>query len=70
MQIVTAFAMGFIVALVTGMLLSPKKSKRMPGGSIAVGFMVAGWPAALTLFGLGCGIASLTGWYVYRRLVR
>ena len=62
--IMISWATGLVVALATGLILSPKKTSRLPGGSVGSGLMVA------MIFGGGlplvvaCAIAGLIGWLV------
>jgi len=70
---ILAIAAGFVVALVTGMIITPEKAMTLPGGSVTAGFVVGVIPKSLEykplgwqiLFFVSLALAGLGGWLIY-----
>jgi len=64
--IVGGLVLGFVVALITGFLLSVHKARKLPGGSLVVGISSALFvdPSSVLLLSIGA-LAGLAGWAIY-----
>jgi hypothetical protein len=60
-----SLAGGFLVALGTGVAVSPNRARQLPGGSLAVGLVIGSSMAETAGLKIACAVAGVAGWAIY-----